>query len=85
MSCIHLREVGDPEPLATEGCPKCLADGFTDWVHLRRCLDCGHIGCCDSSPRRHATRHFEQEGHPVMQSFEPGEKWRWCYLDELIG
>jgi CPA1 family monovalent cation:H+ antiporter len=54
-------------------------------VHLRLCLQCGHVGCCDSSPERHATKHFESEGHPVMRSFEPGEEWRWCFVDEKLG
>lgn len=55
------------------------------WVHLRRCLDCGHIGCCDSSPNKHATAHFRAIGHPVMQSFEPGEHWKWCFVDNTMG
>ena len=57
---------------------------FTDWVHLRLCLSCGHVGCCDSSPYQHATAHFDETEHPVMRSFEPGESWRWCYVDELV-
>ena len=68
---------------ATE-CPECVAM-HGRWVHLRRCLDCGHVGCCDSSPRRHATRHFEESGHPVVRSAEPGETWRWCFVDERVG
>jgi hypothetical protein len=62
-----------------------VAQGFTDWVHLRQCCACGHVGCCDSSPRRHATTHFGSTGHPVMRSLEPGESWRWCFVDETIG
>nr|BFE81211.1 hypothetical protein GCM10020093_038120 [Planobispora longispora] len=54
-------------------------------MHLRRCLSCGHVGCCDSSPNKHATAHFAETGHPVIASFEPGETWRWCYVDETIG
>ncbi|MEU0565587.1 UBP-type zinc finger domain-containing protein [Nonomuraea sp. NPDC005983] len=54
-------------------------------MHLRRCLECGHIGCCDSSPNKHATKHFHATAHPVIQSFEPGEDWRWCYPDNLMG
>ncbi|MBB3726473.1 putative UBP type Zn finger protein [Nonomuraea dietziae] len=54
-------------------------------MHLRRCLDCGHIGCCDSSPGKHASSHFRMVGHPVMQSFEPGEDWRWCFTDNTMG
>jgi monovalent cation/hydrogen antiporter len=83
--CQHLR--GAPltvEPRST-GCEDCVAEGRDDWVHLRACLDCGHTGCCDSSPRRHARWHFEQTEHPVMRSAEPGETWRWCYVDRELG
>lgn len=82
-SCAHL----DASPaVATDAdaCEDCLAEG-TSWVALRLCLACGHVGCCDSSPRQHATRHFETAGHPVIQSAEPGEDWRWCYLDHTTG
>jgi uncharacterized UBP type Zn finger protein len=72
----------DVEPQA-DGCVECLRTGDT-WVHLRRCLKCGHIGCCDSSKNRHATRHFHQTKHPVIQSFEPGEDWVWCYVHEIM-
>ncbi|MFI7606114.1 UBP-type zinc finger domain-containing protein [Micromonospora sp. NPDC049366] len=85
MSCAHLTEAGTAEPRTTAECPDCVAIGSTDWVHLRACLTCGHVGCCDSSPNRHATKHFEQTGHPVMRSIEPGESWRWCFVDEEIG
>jgi len=68
-----------------EGCEGCLAEGRSDWVALRRCLDCGYVGCCDSSPRSHATGHFRASGHPVMRSAEPGEAWRWCYVDRVTG
>ncbi|WP_114559213.1 Na+/H+ antiporter [Desertihabitans aurantiacus] len=82
--CAHLARTGpDPEP-RTRGCARCEAEGL-DWVHLRLCLTCGQVGCCDSSTGRHATSHFQQTGHPVMRSFEPGEQWRWCYLDEQVG
>ena len=64
------------------GCEECLQMGDT-WVHLRRCLDCGHIGCCDSSKNKHATKHYHRSRHPVVQSFEPGESWRWCYVDDV--
>jgi CPA1 family monovalent cation:H+ antiporter len=67
---------------AGESCEQCLRDG-TSWVALRRCLACGFVGCCDSSPARHATAHFHETGHPVMQSAEPGEDWRWCYVHHL--
>ena len=68
---------------STEGvCPRCLEEG-TRWVALRQCLDCGNVACCDSSPRQHATAHFRDSTHPVMQSAEPGEDWRWCYVHHL--
>ena len=88
MSCSHASSVDldiapDPAPAAdgTRACGDCLAEG-TRWLHLRRCLHCGHVGCCDSSPRRHATAHWHAAAHPVVQSFEPGEGWLWCYDDE---
>jgi len=83
--CEHLRDAPDAVPANTpEGCEECLREGLT-WVHLRLCLACGHVGCCDSSVGRHATRHFEGCGHPVMRSIEPGEAWRWCYVDQHLG
>jgi uncharacterized UBP type Zn finger protein len=85
MSCAHLEEAVDVTPQDTEGCQDCLAEGRHDWVHLRLCLTCGRVGCCDSSPRRHATAHFGATQHSVIRSFQPGETWRWCYLDELVG
>jgi monovalent cation/hydrogen antiporter len=71
-------------PLTPEGCPDCVREG-TRTVHLRLCLMCGNVGCCDSSVGRHADRHFQTTGHPVMRSFEPGEAWRWCYTHQLLG
>jgi len=71
-------------PLTPGECEECVRDG-TRWVHLRLCLDCGHVGCCDSSPQRHASAHFRDEGHRVMQSHEPGESWRWCFVHHLTG
>jgi Zn-finger in ubiquitin-hydrolases and other protein len=87
LTCDHLKEAGDVQPLTTyeNGCPECREDGHTDWVHLRVCLTCGHVACCDSSPRRHMSAHHEQTGHPVMRSYEPAENWRWCFADELLG
>lgn len=87
MTCQHLKEAGDPQALTAyaDGCPQCVAGGFTDWVHLRRCLTCGFVACCDSSPRRHMSAHHAESGHPVMRSYEPGEDWRWCFVDELLG
>lgn len=83
--CKHLDEVahGRTKPVqpSGKGCQECLESGGT-WVHLRLCLTCGHVGCCDDSPRRHATAHFHQTRHPVVKSFEPGESWAWCYADD---
>jgi Na+/H+ antiporter len=84
-ACDHLAGAAErATPRTPEGCEECLRDG-TDWVHLRLCLDCGHVGCCDSSVGLHATGHFRDTGHPVMRSFEMGEAWRWCYVDEIVG
>ena len=85
MSCAHTITAEEIDPQSTEGCQDCLAIGFTDWVHLRLCLTCGNVGCCDSSPYQHATAHYKNTDHPVMRSFEAGESWRWCYVDETIG
>ncbi|MBU3064478.1 Na+/H+ antiporter [Nocardia sp. NEAU-G5] len=83
--CEHLRQAPHVRvPDVPEACGECLEEGLT-WVHLRMCLSCGHVACCDSSVGNHATRHFAATGHPVMRSVEPGEKWRWCYVDELLG
>jgi uncharacterized UBP type Zn finger protein len=82
MECSHLDQIDDVVGASGNGCVECLRDG-TSWVHLRRCATCGHIGCCDSSPMRHATGHYTQSSHPIIQSFEPGEDWLWCYVDEL--
>jgi uncharacterized UBP type Zn finger protein len=81
MRCSHLDQIRDVAP-KTRGCEECLAIGDT-WVHLRLCLTCGHVGCCDSSKNRHATKHFKSVKHPIVQSIEPGESWRWCYADEI--
>jgi uncharacterized UBP type Zn finger protein len=84
-SCTHVTSLPAPPPAARtpQGCEECLRAGGR-WVHLRLCLSCGHIGCCDSSPSKHATAHSAAESHPVVRSFEPGEDWRWCYVDEVI-
>lgn len=84
--CEHLAAaVGADEPQpASDGCAECNAAGESVWAHLRMCLDCGHVGCCDSSPHQHATAHFRLTGHPVMRSIEPGETWRWCYVDSEL-
>ncbi|BEK88353.1 Na+/H+ antiporter [Nocardia seriolae] len=84
-ACEHLREAPCVRvPDTPDACGECLDEGLV-WVHLRMCLTCGHVACCDSSPGNHATKHFDDTGHPVMRSVEPGESWRWCYLDELLG
>lgn len=81
-TCTHLDTIRNPRPHA-RGCEECLRTG-DGWVHLRLCLACGHVGCCDSSPNRHATKHFHATQHPIVRSFEPGEDWRWCYVDEAV-
>ncbi|MFC7405555.1 UBP-type zinc finger domain-containing protein [Georgenia alba] len=82
--CTHLDQIDydavDPD---ADGCEECLAMGDR-WVHLRACQSCGHIGCCDSSPNRHARAHVTQTGHPIIRSYEPGESWFYCYPDELV-
>jgi uncharacterized UBP type Zn finger protein len=79
--CTHLDEIRDVSP-KTNGCEECLKKGDT-WVHLRMCLLCGHVGCCDSSKNKHATKHYGHTGHPLMRSIEPGESWGWCFVDEV--
>jgi CPA1 family monovalent cation:H+ antiporter len=80
--CEHLRSTPLADPSGELACAACIAEG-TQWVALRMCLSCGTIGCCDSSPRRHATAHFRENAHPVMRSVEPGEDWRWCFVHHL--
>src|SRR5690242_15265417 len=80
-TCQHLKEIRSVTPSA-DGCEECLKIG-DDWVHLRLCLTCGHVGCCDSSKNKHATKHFHARHHPIMKSFEAGENWRWCYVDNM--
>jgi uncharacterized UBP type Zn finger protein len=80
--CIHLDEIRDVTPSA-DGCEDCLKIGST-WVHLRLCMICGHVGCCDNSPNRHASKHFAATGHPIIRSFEPGEEWGYCFVDDLM-
>jgi hypothetical protein len=81
MECTHLNQIRKVKPSAN-GCEECLKIGST-WVHLRMCLECGHVGCCDSSPNKHATKHFHKTKHPIMRSVERGESWGWCYIDEV--
>jgi Na+/H+ antiporter len=83
-SCEHLQAAADVGPARGSACEDCVREG-TEWVHLRQCLTCGYVGCCDSSPGRHMERHCRGSEHPVIGSAEPGERWRWCYTDELVG
>jgi uncharacterized UBP type Zn finger protein len=80
-SCPHLGQIQTATP-NSDGCEECLASGDS-WVHLRMCMTCGHVGCCDSSKNRHATRHFHATRHPIMKSIQPGEEWGWCYIDQI--
>ena len=81
--CTHLDAVALSElPPSVDGCEECLRDGGK-WLHLRICLTCGHVGCCDDSPNRHATAHADATEHPIIRSLEPGEDWSWCYADEV--
>ena len=82
-ACSHLDSVELTElPAEVAGCETCLAEGGV-WLHLRICLSCGYVGCCDDSPSRHATHHAGASGHPLIRSLEPGEEWCWCFLDEV--
>jgi uncharacterized UBP type Zn finger protein len=82
--CRHYEQVNQRiKPRTPNGCEECLQIG-SGWVHLRLCLSCGHIGCCDSSPNKHATKHYHQTEHPIIKSFQPGENWEWCYVDEVL-
>ena len=80
--CAHVVQIHEVTP-SSNGCEDCLKIGDS-WMHLRLCETCGHVGCCDNSPHKHATAHFRLTGHPIMKSFEPGEEWGWCYVDELM-
>jgi uncharacterized UBP type Zn finger protein len=82
-TCTHLDQVRVLElPESVAGCEECLKTGDA-WLHLRICLECGKVGCCDSSPNRHASAHARDEGHPLIRSLEPGEEWSWCFIDNL--
>jgi len=81
-NCTHLDQIADVAP-SGNGCVECLLIGGW-WVHLRRCAECGHIGCCDNSPNKHATAHNHSTQHPLIQSFEPGEDWYYCYVDDIV-
>lgn len=82
-SCTHLDQVRAVTPRTPAGCEECLATGG-HWVELRLCVTCGHVGCCDNSPGKHATQHFHRAQHPIIRSFQPNEDWGWCYPDELF-
>jgi uncharacterized UBP type Zn finger protein len=81
-TCSHLDQIHAVHP-HTRGCEECLKSGDS-WVHLRMCLACGHVGCCDSSKNKHATRHYHATDHAIMRSVEPGEDWKWCYVDQMM-
>jgi uncharacterized UBP type Zn finger protein len=81
-TCSHLDQIRPVEPSSTEGCSECLRTGG-QWVHLRMCMTCGEVGCCDSSPNQHASKHAAATDHAIVRSMEPGEDWSWCYVDEL--
>ncbi len=80
--CTHLDQVRAAAPRTPQGCEECLQTN-SGWVHLRLCLTCGHVGCCDSSPNKHATKHFHRSQHPIVRSLETGEDWGWCYVDKV--
>ena len=81
--CVHFTMARPVVPRTPEGCEECLAAGSW-WVHLRLCMTCGHVGCCDTSPNKHATKHHRATTHPVVASYEPGEAWWYCYADDLM-
>ena len=81
-TCDHLDHVRAVRA-SGDGCVECLQMG-DEWVHLRECMECGHVGCCDDSKNKHATKHFHKTKHPIIRSLEPGEDWGWCYVDELM-
>lgn len=81
-SCSHIPSDLSPPVITADGCEDCLAMGKRNWVHLRFCQQCGHVGCCNQSPGKHATAHHRSTTHPLVRSFEPGEDWWWCYVDD---
>ena len=81
--CVHTDQINEDVTPSARGCEDCLRTG-DGWVHLRQCLICGHVGCCDQSKNKHATQHFHSTGHPIIRSLERGEDWRWCYVDEAL-
>jgi uncharacterized UBP type Zn finger protein len=83
VRCTHLNQIRDVTPRTPDGCEECLASG-DEWVHLRLCMTCGHIGCCDDSKNRHARKHARGDRHPIVRSFEPGEDWMYCFVDDVM-
>ena len=81
--CEHIIQADLEKSGNTQGCEECEKTG-SEWVHLRLCLACGHVGCCDASRNQHSTKHFKNTLHPVIKSFEPGESWKWCFMDEIF-
>ncbi|MGB9376820.1 MAG: UBP-type zinc finger domain-containing protein [Mycobacteriales bacterium] len=83
-TCSHFNDRLDaaPEPRTPDACEDCLATGGS-WIHLRLCIECGHVGCCDDSPNKHGAAHYERTTHPLVRSYEPGENWWWCFADEM--
>lgn len=82
-SCAHISQVNQNIDGKTKGCEECEKTG-SEWVHLRLCLTCGHVGCCDSSVNKHGTKHYQETTHPIIKSYEPGENWKWCYEDKIF-
>jgi uncharacterized UBP type Zn finger protein len=82
-TCTHLDQIKNVKPRTPNGCEECLKTGDT-WVHLRLCMECGHVGCCDQSKNKHATKHFHRTNHPIIKSFQPDEDWMYCYVDDLF-
>ncbi len=83
VQCEHISDVDLDKKRNTKGCEECEKTG-SRWVHLRLCLTCGHVGCCDSSRNKHGSKHFKSTKHPLIKSYEPGESWKWCFLDETF-
>ena len=82
QTCTHLDHIHNVRP-SSKVCDECVKMGST-WVHLRECLECGNVACCDDSPNRHATKHYHASKHPIIRSFQPGESWKYCYIDNLM-
>ena len=83
QTCTHLDQIKKVKPRTPNGCEECLKTGDT-WVHLRLCMECGHVGCCDQSKNKHATKHYHRSQHPIIKSFQPDEDWMYCYPDDLF-